>query len=364
MKNQLLGLGTAVPAESVNQSDALRMTTDLVCRDDTQKRFLRVLFSHSGVERRHTVLPWQIGYEWKQSPSGGDEQSGPSTGERMQMYEAHASELAIAAARDAVAEQQIDPRLITHLVTVSCTGFSSPGIPEYLSDALGLGSTVQRVQVGFMGCHGAINGLRVARALTAEDPRAVVLLVAVELCSIHYRMHWDAEGVKGNALFADGAAAVLLGACEQPDTGGWTLQGTGSCAIPNSRDEMSWIIGDHGFEMKLTSRVPVLIEQHLRDWMAAWLDRFGYSINDIAGWAIHPGGPRILEAAEKALGLSRELCQYSHDVLRDYGNMSSPTVLFLLNRIRQDVQGPVVLLGFGPGLTAEAALFEHTGESR
>jgi len=357
MRNQLLGLGTAVPAESVKQADALRMTTELACDNEAQKRFLRVLFSHSGVEKRHTVLPWQIGYEWKQSPSGGEEGRGPSTGERMQLYAEYASQLAVDAAQNAVAEQQIDPRRITHLVTVSCTGFSSPGIPEVLCDALDLGPTVQRVQVGFMGCHGAINGLRVARALTAEDPRAVVLLVAVEVCSIHYRMHWDAEAVKGNALFADGAAAVLLASSDQPEEG-WTLRGTGSCSIPDSRDEMSWTIGDHGFEMKLTSQVPVLIEKHLRDWMASWLDRFGYTVRDIAGWAIHPGGPRILEAAQASLELDRKQCQYSHDVLRDYGNMSSPTVLFLLDRIRRDVRGPIVLLGFGPGLTAEAAIFD------
>lgn len=349
-----------MPAEAVNQSDALQMTSELVCQDEAQKRFLRVLFSKSGVERRHTVLPWKIGYEWKQSPSGGNDQRGPSTGERMQMYKTHASDLAIAAALRAVAEQQVDPQRITHLVTVSCTGFASPGIPEHLCDALNLKPTVQRVQVGFMGCHGAINGLRVCRAFTAEDPQAVVLLVAVEVCSVHYRMHWDAEAVKGNALFADGAAAVLLSSCDSQEES-WTLKGTGSCSLPDSRDEMSWTIGDHGFEMKLTSRVPTLIEEHLPGWMAAWLDRYGYTVNQITGWAIHPGGPRILEATKKSLGLSSELCQHSHDVLREYGNMSSPTVLFLLNRLRENNPGPIVLLGFGPGLTAEAALFEYGG---
>jgi predicted naringenin-chalcone synthase len=171
-------------------------------------------------------------------------------------------------------------------------------------------------------------------------------------------MHWDPEGVKGNALFADGAAALVLGQRSPHASAHRLLRGTGSFVIPQSRGEMSWIVGDHGFEMSLTSQVPVLIEEHLRGWMSAWLDRFGRSIEDIGNWVVHPGSRKIIEAAERSLGLAAETCSESREVLRRYGNMSSPTVLFILERLQQDQDKPIVLLGFGPGLTAEAALLE------
>jgi predicted naringenin-chalcone synthase len=228
--------------------------------------------------------------------------------------------------------------------------------------ALGLTPSTQRIQVGFMGCHGAINGLRVASALTAADPTARVLLVAVELCSLHYRFHWDSERIIANALFGDGAAAVVLGgerpAQQNTPHRNWNIAATGSTLIPDSQDAMTWRIGDHGFEMTLHGRVPDLIQQHLRPWLTQWLAERGHTLDSIGSWAIHPGGPRILSAIEESLGLPRDATAVSREILTSFGNMSSPTVLFIVDRLRQqNAPLPCVALGFGPGMFAEAALF-------
>jgi alkylresorcinol/alkylpyrone synthase len=180
----------------------------------------------------------------------------------------------------------------------------------------------------------------------------------VELCSLHYRFNWDPPRIVANALFGDGAAAVVGAVGPANDSGQWSVAATGSCLLPASKDAMSWNVGDHGFEMTLAASVPDLIQVHLRGWMAAWLDEHGYSIESIGSWAIHPGGPRILHACAEAIGLRPEQVAVSEQVLSEYGNMSSPTVLFILERLRdQQAPRPCVSLAFGPGLTAEAALF-------
>lgn len=362
MTNRIWGIGTAVPDTQVEQHDALRMTTDLVCSDDSQKRFLRVLFRSSGVEQRYTVLPWQIGYQWKQDSSCLAAESGPSTAERMAIYDQLAPSMAEKSARNALEDANVNAAQITHLITVSCTGFSAPGVDISLIERLSLNRSVERIHVGFMGCHAAINAMRIAQAIANDDPNAVILLCAVELCSLHYRLNWDAEGVKGNALFADGSASIIIGGQSLHEQA-WRIRDTGSQLLPNSRDEMSWKIGDHGFEMRLTSRVPGIIQAHLRPWITQWLEQFYYSIEDIGEWAVHPGGPKIISAVENALELPANACLLSREVLRTHGNMSSPTILFLLDQMRTRTNRPIVLLAFGPGLTAEVALLERSANS-
>ncbi len=355
------------------------MSSEIICEDDRQKRLLRMLFRKSGVSTRRTVIPWKTAYFWNKDAS--TDGRGPGTGDRMLLYEQHAPPLATQACRQALGmapgtydddaavesdgkgpltkQATIDPNLVTHLVTVSCTGFAAPGLDWHLFDALGLSPKVQRVQVGFMGCHGSINGLRVARGLAAADPDAVVLLCAVELCSLHYRMSWENEAMAGNALFADGsAAAVIVGANRVAEfAGGLSLVDSASMRIPDSDDQMSWRIGNHGFDMTLTGQVPGSIESHLEDWMTSWLAPHGLSPGDIQDWIVHPGGPRILDATAAALGLAESELTHSRAVLSELGNMSSPTVLFVLQRsLRSNRSGPRVVLAFGPGLVAEAAL--------
>ncbi len=364
MKFKILGLGTAVPPNTMSQQEATELAHKVVCQTEQQQRLLSVLYRKAGVENRHTALPHRIAEQWL-PPSIADESEsklaptfGPTTAERMQYFAEHAPPIALRASEQALTNAGMEPREITHLVTVSCTGFDAPGVDTALIRGLGLRATTQRIQVGFMGCHGAINGLRTAQAIAGSDPSAKVLLCAAELCSLHYRFVWDPERIIANALFADGAAAVVGSAASPKEIDSWSVAATGSCLIPDSEDAMTWRIGDHGFEMTLHAQVPELIHRHLRPWLAEWLPQHGQSLETIASWAIHPGGPRILSAIAESLSLPLEATNVSREILASHGNMSSPTVLFIVNRLRElKAPRPCLALGFGPGLFAEAALF-------
>lgn len=352
MRPRLLGIGTAVPANVLPQEQAAELAADVCCIDDGQRRSLRTLYRRAGVDTRHVVLSDALEaiedrfYTMPQPPG---------TAERMQRFAAEARALAAAAARQALAESGVNPAAITHLVTVSCSGFSAPGVDLSLIGDLGLSGTTERVNVGFMGCHGAINGLRVAGALAAQHPRARVLLCAVELCSLHLRYGWNPNALTANALFADGAAAVVLSAAEGAT--GPALLATGSNVFPDTADLMTWRIGDHGFEMHLAAAVPAAIEAGLRPWFEGWLSASGFSLTDIGAWAIHPGGPRIVESVRRALDLTTADVAPSLEILRTHGNMSSPTVLFIAReQLRQKRNGPLVQLAFGPGLAVEGAI--------
>lgn len=368
MSFAILGLGTAVPSTRVTQDEAAGIARSLCCRTPEQQTWLPLMYQHSGIDTRHLTFERQVvedvlhGTTCSQSlflPTGRDDDRGPTTGQRMRVYAAEAGPLAVRAARQALCSARLGPTEITHLVTVSCTGMQAPGVDHELIQGLGLSATVQRTHVGFMGCHGALNGLRVARAFADSEPEARVLLCAVELSSLHYYYGWDPQRIIANALFADGAAALAGAADGRAPAGGWRVTATGSCLIPDSRQAMSWTIGDHGFEMTLSKRVPGLIRAHLRPWLESWLAQRGLHREQVGSWAIHPGGPRILDAIAEALELSDEQLAASREVFAAYGNMSSPTVLFILAHLRQrHAPLPCVALAFGPGLTAESALLE------
>ncbi|MFL5339226.1 MAG: type III polyketide synthase [Gemmataceae bacterium] len=364
----ILGLGTAVPPTRLDQAKAEAVAHAVCCRDDVQKQILSVLYRHSGIDSRHVVFSPEIVRDVLDGttasgspflPVGDAARLGPTTRQRMEQYAADAPPLAEAAARQALDDSGVEAADITHLVTVSCTGFRAPGVDVGLIKRLGLSPHVERTHVGFMGCHGALNGLRVARALVAEDPTARVLLCAVELCSLHYYYNWNPKKLVSNAIFADGAAAVVGASSAAVGSGHWVCRASGSRLFPDSEATMTWDVGDHGFDMTLSTRVPNLIAANLRPFLAGWLAKHRLTIEDVASWAVHPGGPRILSDIEKAIGLSEQATADSRDVLREFGNMSSPTVLFALDRLRKRrAPRPCVALGFGPGLVAEAALFD------
>jgi alkylresorcinol/alkylpyrone synthase len=363
MPVELLSVGVASPPHEVAQSDALLLAQRICCTDDKQRRFATVLYNHSGVNARHAVLPLGEADRW--APHGavnpdGAPNLGPSTEVRMEYYREHALPLALAAARQALDRSGCRPRDLTHVVTASCTGFTAPGVDLGLIEKLELAPTTQRIHVGYMGCHGAINALRTAHGLAHADPRNRILVCAVELCTLHYSFQWSTERMLGNALFADGAGAAVLGASDSTSMSEqrrWQLSATGSYLFPGTSDAMSWNIGNHGFVMTISSELPRLIQENLRPWLAAWLDHNGLAVNDVNSWAIHPGGPRIVEAVESAMGLKREQTTASRAVLAAHGNMSSATVLFILHELLQaGAEPPCVMLGFGPGLVAEAAL--------
>lgn len=289
----------------------------------------------------------------------------------MKAYAEHAGPLLAAACRVAIENSCIDASTITHLVTVSCTGFFAPGVDFEVIRRLDLSPRIQRTHVGFMGCHGALNGLNVARSLAQADPEAIIMLGAVELCSLHQQYTDDPQQLVANALFADGAASLIVSGGERselPPVNGfsssqypWTIKSHCSFVLPETASMMSWCIGDDGFEMTLDPLVPSVIEKSLYDVIHEWLASQSLSIDEIDGWAIHPGGPRIVESAGRALGLTKETLAPSLSVLASHGNMSSPTVLFILEKLwesQPDLQ-TIVMLAFGPGLCIEASLLSR-----
>ena len=362
----ILGIGTAVPGPFITQTDALNIARALCCRTPEHETWLPTMYHGTGIDSRHICLGADLvrdlldGTRHSGSvflPSGTADDHGPTTEERMQHYAESAPPLALDASKSALEQSGLAASALTHLITVSCTGFLAPGLDIALIRGLGLSPTVQRSHIGYMGCHGAINGLRIARAFTGADPAARVLLCAVELCSVHYHYGWDPQKMIANAIFGDGAAAVVGVPTSTAKPGAWRIAASGSCLVPNSTDSMTWSIGNHGFEMTLSKRVPGLIATHLRPWMESWLHGQGLAVADVASWAVHPGGPRILSVVEEALQLPAKATAAAHTVFGAFGNMSSPTVLFILDRLRREqAPRPCVALGFGPGLMAEALL--------
>jgi len=358
----ILGQGTALPEHFIGQAESVKYAAEYFSQTDEQRRMLPLLYRMSGVKRRFSVLldgPEGTPNRHSAFPVPTDSSDlGPSIGYRMRLYERESTPLALRASQQALEQSRLSPADITHLVTVSCSGFAAPGVDIALIKGLGLAPTVQRTHVGFMGCHGAMNGMRVAHGFAGSDPTARILLCAVELCSLHYHYGWNPEHIVANALFSDASAALVARARDEAEDGAWCVSASGSCLIPDSEDAMTWRIDDHGFTMSLSARVPDLIGRHLRGWVASWLSQNGLTSTEIKTWAVHPGGPRILTAVADALELPKDALSVSRDVLREYGNMSSPTILFILERLRREnAARPCVALGFGPGLVAEALLF-------
>lgn len=361
-------MGTAVPAFRGSQADIAAFLTRVAeAQPDCPPQFGRYaqfLARTSAIEHRHTVLadysvndPSAFTFfppTWAIDPS-------PSTADRMAVYRTESVKLAEVAARRAIADAGLPATAITHLVLSTCTGFFAPGPDVMLMERLELGPQVQRSILGFMGCYAGLNGMRAADHIVRAEPDAVVLQVAVELCSLHFQTDADLESLVANMLFADGAAAAVYRSQPGRRELAPTVVRTASSVSNETRDQMGWAIGDHGFVMSLSDRVP----RHLHDEAPRFVaDLFSQSSLQAgptnAAWAIHPGGKKILQALQKALGLETDDLQPSFDVLRDYGNMSSATILFVIDRVlrRWDPRrtGSMVAMSFGPGLTMEGAL--------
>jgi predicted naringenin-chalcone synthase len=357
----ILGLGCAAPP-LIAQEKTLELLLALNDWTPGQRAWLTRVYLRSGIRTRGVVLAGRDAHDLEPLrrfylPAISPSDCGPTTAARMGLYKEYAPPLAQSAAERALSDAQTDSSDITHLITASCTGFFAPGLDAELIGRLGLTPGVRRLHVGFMGCHAAFNALAAARDAVLADPKARVLVCCVELCSLHLAYGgWDPGKLVANALFADGAAAAVVGRARITGDGVWRLRSSSSELIPNSLDAMTWQIGDHGFEMTLSAGLPEIIRQNLRDWCEGWLGRHDLNLTDIAAWAIHPGGPKILDAIEQALDIAPEAMRASREVLARNGNMSSATILFILQQLAEKSRGPCVAIGLGPGLMAEGML--------
>jgi predicted naringenin-chalcone synthase len=271
----------------------------------------------------------------------------------MQWYQQYAAQLSLVAVNKCIenyAEQKI-----THLITVSCTGMSAPGLDLELLELLNLPATTFRTSVNFMGCYAAIHALKIADAFCKADNKANVLIVCTELCTLHFQKEHTVDNMTSSMLFADGAAAVLVTGNKEQE--GLTIDNFYSMVSLKGKKDMAWELSSKGFLMTLSSYVAEMIEEDFNILVQEALTAANLNKEDITQWCIHPGGKRILEAVHKSLGFTNGQLQPCYDVLRDYGNMSSPTVLFVLekimNAINKKEKNTVFGAAFGPGLTME-----------
>lgn len=361
---RLMSIGTAVPTGTMSQANAAAYAATRGEGDESARALLARIYRNTTVLSRASVLfdaadadPSTMAFfECEPNPLG------PSTAERMRRFERDAPPLAHEAAAKALAGANLSASEVTHLVTVSCTGMSAPGVDCALVSSLGLRSDVARTTIGFMGCYGAIVGFRTAAAISTAEPDAKVLVVCVELCSLHYQPLGLGDQVIANALFSDGAAAAVIARADH----GPRVLGGASLLFPDTSACMSWRIGDHGCAMTLAPEVPRLIRDNLGPWLRASLESRGLSVSAIRGWAVHPGGPRVLDAVQSGLELQPSDLDASRRILAAHGNMSSGTVLFVLDElIRSNPQPwPAVLLAFGPGLCAELFVLGEPSSAR
>jgi alkylresorcinol/alkylpyrone synthase len=339
------------------------------------QRIVTTSFNVSGIDTRHTVIDELSLESDVADPVFFDRASGallaPGTKARNDIYTREAAKLFVDVARKALeADPDLGPADVTHVITVSCTGFHAPG-PEYeIVRALGLSDAVQRFHLGFMGCYASMPALRAASQFCAADENAVVLVVSVELCTLHLRSSENPDTIVASSLFADGAAAGIVTARDLPSTApALRLDRFHTAIAPEGEKDMAWTIGDSGFEMILSTAVPQIIGETIigalrplyaaEDELSAAFDAGGVG-DAVRHWAIHPGGRSILDKVQERMQLSDVQLHPAREVLRENGNMSSATVLFVLKRILDEegaeVGDRVSAMAFGPGLTAESAL--------
>ncbi len=365
MSVNLHGIATVVPSTFYPQDAALEVMQAWIGGDRRTDRLLRGIYHKSGIEGRHSVVT-----DFAPDGSGGlfrDPRDGafrvPTTGERNAVYAREAPRLFVEAGRRALeGAEGIEASDVSHVVTVSCTGFVAPGPDLAVVHGLGLRTSTQRFHLGFMGCYAAFPALRMAEAFCRADPDAVVLVVCVELCSLHLQASRDPDALVAGSVFADGAAATVVSRREVQGRG-LRIERFGTTVAVDGENDMAWTIGDTGFEMVLSSYVPKIVGTHARSAISPLLDAAGVRLEAVARWAVHPGGRAILDRVEQGLGLGTEALAASREVLRRYGNMSSATVLYVLDRLLESAPGagePIVAMAFGPGLTIDAGVLSTT----
>lgn len=363
METAIIGIGTANPCYKQNQQTAAELVCETLDLDPIEKKLLKSIYKFTGIKQRYSVLsdacktPEQFEFfpNDRHSPF-------PSTAARMQVYKANALNLALAAIKDCLSSvENFNVQEITHLITVSCTGMYAPGLDIELVQQLNLSTDTQRIAINFMGCYGAFNGIKTADAICKADPDAKVLVVCVEICTIHFQKKTDLDNLTSNAIFSDGASCVLIQRIPK-DKKYFRLDAFHCDLLANSHNEMAWHIGDSGFDMILTSYVPEAIKRGISLFLDRLMEKLRLSSSDINYYAIHPGAKKILRACEKALGITEEQNKYAYHVLENYGNMSSATIIFVLKSIWQDIVATrdhnkiIFSCAFGPGLTLESML--------
>ena len=353
--SKIVSIGTAVPEYRHEQQKIFEFMSRVYAINEIEKRKLKFIYRHSGIQTRYSVLPdYSLpAGEWQFFPPSENLEPFPSIEKRMKCFSQNAAPLSLKAIDDCL--QNFQSQNITHLITVSCTGMSAPGLDLELMELMNLPVTTWRTSINFMGCYAAIHALKLADAICKSDTKANVLIVCVELSTLHFQNNYSPDNISSGILFGDGAAAVLVtGNNEMP---GLNIDHFYSSVSVKGKQEMVWEMSSTGFLLTLSGYVPELIEEDFNCFVNAALSGTALKKEDITHWCIHPGGKKILEAVHNSLQFTNGQLQHCYDILSDFGNMSSPTVLFVLKRIQETLntkqRNTIFGAAFGPGLTIE-----------
>ena len=291
--------------------------------------------------------------DWKFYPQSENVEPFPTLEQRMDWYQKFAAPLSVHAIRKCL-DHKIPEEEITHLITVSCTGMSAPGLDLQVMELMDLRKDIFRTSVNFMGCYAALHALKMADIICRATPASKVLIVCTELCTLHLQKETTPDNLASGLLFGDGSAAVLVTGDDDP-TKGIRLKNFYSEVVTKGKKDMSWELSSTGFQMTLSGYVPDLIEEDIEGLVEKALGSQSLTREDIDHWCIHPGGKKILEAIEKSLGVSKADLKNSYQVLEQFGNMSSASILFVLKEMMPTLaQGEKIFaVAFGPGLTME-----------
>lgn len=360
----ITSIGTATPPYKFQQLVIADFMVSAMQLKNDDERKMRALFRATGIESRYSVLDdYGKLMDFEFYPNNQSQESFPSTKRRLDFFRNNALGLSLNAVSSCL-EKAKDLSLdsITHLIVVSCTGMYAPGLDIDLVKSLKLNSNIQRTCINFMGCYASFNAIKLADTFCKAEQNAKVLIVCTELCTLHFQNENTENNMLANALFADGSAALLIQS--QPQSGLNLVPESFYCDLAyEGEQDMAWSIGDLGFEMQLSSYVPEIIQNGIGKLTSSLLANIEQKLSNISYYAIHPGGKKILEAIEQELGLSREQNHFAYDVLKRFGNMSSPTVLFVLNELLKSLQAgddgkQILSFAFGPGLTLESMVLK------
>lgn len=357
---KITAIGTANPTNCHQQNDIMRFMLDANNPDEKNRKLLPILYHRSGIDTRYSIFPdfSQTRGQWD---FFGDNNTTPSLENRMVFYNQEAVKLSVSAIEDCLntAKTAINIQEITHLITVTCTGLSAPGLDIQLVQALNLSPNIVRTSVNFMGCYAALHALKIADAFCRADTSAKVLVVCTELCTLHFQKSNDVDAILSSTLFADGSAACLING--DNDAKGLEIKQFYSQIALSGQADMAWQLSSTGFLMTLSSHVPKLIKQEIKNLLENSLQKLGLTTENITDWAIHPGGKNILEAVATSLELGSEALNESYEILKNYGNMSSPTILFVLKKMMENTAktGNIFAIAFGPGITMESLILER-----
>ncbi len=347
---RITSIGTASPRHCHQQDDILQFMQHVYTPAEDDKRKLKFLYHQSGIQKRYSVLQdfSKPAAEWKFFPATENLEPFPSLEHRMDVYNKYAPLLSVDAIRDCM-HNVLAEEEVTHLITVSCTGMSAPGLDLQVMELMDLPKTIFRTSINFMGCYAAIHALKLADAFCQSSSRVNVLIVCTELCTIHFQRDATIDNMTSSLLFGDGAAAMLVS--NDPGRRGLKIENFYSRVITKGKRDMAWELSSTGFLMTLSGYIPDLIQEDFKEIADQAL---GNSDQPVEHWCIHPGGKKVLQAIEKSLGLRSNELDCSYEVLKNYGNMSSPTILYVLKEIfRQEKPGKLFGAAFGPGLTVE-----------